>query len=866
MTDLSHLDTGDLGPGEPAAVDADTVSGRGGPMRVDVTPSRLRVAPGQETTFAVEVTNTGPVIRSLQLEVLGLALAAVVVDPPVIVLFPDERATATVTLRLPEGHPAGPQPLAVELSDPTDPLPPIIVPLELDIVEKPRLEVRVDPGNVFAGRRATFTGVITNTGNGVLRPRVTVVDPESVVTAMCTPDALVIPPGQHGIVRLDMVGKRPWMGAPGVRVLTVTATHVDAEAADRGDPPAEDVATVSFVQRPWLGRRIFALAGLLMVATVLGLVFTASFKRVADATKANEDLLKQSLGVDAPVVTGPPAAMAGRVVAATGAGIEGVAIELFDVERGGLTPVRATVTDAEGAFRVAALAKGTYRLKVTAAGFGEQWFADATGFADAQDLAVEEGQELAGLEMKLVGRPAALAGKVLGDDLDGVAVVVRLPGAGGGATVKTVPVGADGAFGLAGLPAPATYEVVATAAVLTSEVRTVTVGPGDTLDGLTLLLRPGDGVVGGRVVDAAGVGIGGAAVTVASGTASQATVTLSGGPDTAGRFEVRGLRTPGTYSLTVDRPGFARESRTLALDAQQTAPDLSIVLVPATGGLGGAVLDAGGRPLGGVTVTVAGGDANRTTRTVSVVNPLAPAALGAWTVGDLPVPGSYTVTFAAPGLTSQTLALELTTTQPQRFDTSVTLTSAVASVHGTVRELGSDADPPTCDPADVVVTDCPGRLAGVQVTLASASTTRQTVSADIPSGTYRFDNVVPGAYTLTFSRVGSSPQTLFVELRAGEDRAIADVALERQARIVGTVTTNGVGTPNVGVRIYRIGTYPNVVAAATITDANGRFQIVGLEAPETYVVEFQVPAGGPVRVSRTLFLRPGESGAVDVSL
>ena len=36
-------------------------------------------------------------------------------------------------------------------------------------------------------------------------------------------------------------------------------------------------------------------------------------------------------------------------------------------------------------------------------------------------------------------------------------------------------------------------------------------------------------------------------------------------------------------------------------------------------------------------------------------------------------------------------------------------------------------------------------------------------------------------------------------------------------------------------------------------------QMLGVDAPETYVVEFRVPAGGPVAESRTVFLPAGET-------
>ena len=40
---------------------------------------------------------------------------------------------------------------------------------------------------------------------------------------------------------------------------------------------------------------------------------------------------------------------------------------------------------------------------------------------------------------------------------------------------------------------------------------------------------------------------------------------------------------------------------------------------------------------------------------------------------------------------------------------------------------------------------------------------------------------------------------------------------------------------------------------------DGSFTIIGVDAPETYVIEFRVPAGGPVAESRTVFLPAGQT-------
>jgi hypothetical protein len=895
--------------------DLDRASGDAGPYRIDVSPGTVPCTPGEPALLVVEVTNTSDVIRQATLAVVGVDPSWVTIDQSALPLFPDERAATVVQVTLPVGFPAGRRRMGIEVGDATDPLGVGVVEVDLLVAEDPKVEVRIEPGTIITGRRAVFTATVVNKGNADLDVGLRATDPEAVLETTFLPAALMLHPGGEAVVRVDVRGKRPLVGAPGVRAMTVEANgHLAGRAAAAADaraaaaaaaeaaaaaapaaptapaapgagvaapvaeeappPAAMDFAMATVVQRPWISRKLFSIGGLLAAATVLALVFTFSFGSVADVAKANEDLLKQSLGADeAAADRVAPSNVSGQVRSATGAGIDGVVIELFDAASSAPLPTRATVTDQSGSFTLAGVPEGIYRLKVTAAGFGERWFPAAATFEDGQDLAVEKGKSIDGLVVELAGLPASIAGSVLGDDVAGAVVTVQVPGgttstgsvdgtplATGGGLVRQITVDASGTFEVGDLPTPATYEVIATMPGLASELRTVRVQPGDRLTGVTLLLRAGDGVIAGRVTNPDGVPVTGATVAVSSGTVSMTTLTLSGAPETAGTFEVRDLQTPGTFSLSVTAPGHFGENQTIKLDAQQSIRELEIVLVPSEGRIGGRVTNAAGAPLGGATVTVIGPGSTRTTASLSNGD------VGSWLVTGLTVPGSYTVTFSGEGLASQTLAVLLTPITPARPDVDVTLTSSVATVQGTVRELGAPADPPTCVPDDNVLDDCPGRLSGVQVVLSSAIVNKRTITADVPTGAFRFDGLPPGAYTVSFSRVGSTPQTLFVELAAGERRTVADVVLEPQARISGTVTGDGLPMPNVGVRVFRLGDYPNVVTATAVTNQNGIFSVIGLDAPETYVVEYQVPAGGPVQASQQVFLRPGSVGNGDVEL
>jgi hypothetical protein len=818
-------------------------------LRLDIAPARVELNVGEQAEITVEVTNTSDTIRMFQVDVLGVDRSDVIITAPVLQLFPEERGSSVLYVSLPASYPAGPHRLGVRISEPGVTSVPDVVG-EFDVVAPamPALEVTADPSTSTGGSSTTFIATLVNTGNTTIDAGVSVTDAERVVTAEVSPEVVSLPPGARGTVQLDVSGPRPWFGMPVIRTVEITA-HTPPEMPRLPDEPeASSFTAVAFAQRPRLSRRAVSIAGLLIAVTVFALVINASFASVADLSKANEALLKQSLGADE--VAGEradPGAIGGSVSATTGGGIDGATVEIYEDSTSAVVPVASTVTDADGVYSFGSLPAGVYRVRFTAAGFGELWYPDGGSIADAFPIDLGTGSTTDAVDIALTGQVGAVAGRVIGEDPTGAIVAVEIPSdtiegsdeAGVATVVAAVEIDATGTFELGQLPTPSVYQLVVAKDGYATETLRLDLSAGESVRGLEVLLRRGDGRITGTVVDATGTPVPGVDLSASDGITTFTTRTLSGA--SAGTFEFRDLTTPVTLTLAAEPEGYSPQSVTLTLADGQQINDLRIVLAASTGSLAGTVTGADGSQLGGVTVRAVGGEADASTRTLSIGD------VGAWRLDGLPVPGDYTVTFSGEGLQPQAVAVSLPAgAGADRSGVDVILSPSLASMSGLVVEIGGS------------------EIGGVAVDLASSSVTRSTITADVPAGQFRFDNLPPGSYTLSFSRVGSSPQTLLVDVTAGQAATIGPVEIEAQARITGVVTRAEVPTADVGVQAYRLADYPSTAAATTLTAPDGSFTIIGIDAPETYVIEFRVPAGGPVAESRTVFLPAGQTLDMDV--
>jgi len=851
-------------------------------VRADVASGEINIALGEAAVVEVEVTNISEVIRAYRVEVLGLDPRWAAAEAVDLELFPGERRATTLSFELPPTFPAGRRRIAIEVSEPGTPDGSVVV-VDVDVVVEPRDEMSfgIEPASMMVGPEGTFVVTPTNSGNTTLDLELTAADPERKVQVTFDPPRPRLLPGERGVVRATARGPRPWFGMPLVRVLEFRVKGGTAEA----------FTAAAFIQTPRLSRRAVTLGGLVVVATLFAFVIFLSFSSVADLSAQQEALLKQSLGEDRPIgVRIEPSSIEGRVVSTTGGGIDGVSVELY-TPANPLVPVKSTVTDVQGAYRFGSLVPDTYFVRFQVAGFGETWFRRGTSIQTATAIELVAGQDLVDVDAALGGQPGSISGTVVGEDVDGALVVAQIPGssfegselAPVAARLASAIVDATGTFTLEGLPTPAGYEVVVSKAGFAPQVRTIALDPGEDRQGLEVLLRRGGGVIAGTVVDLAGNAIAGATVVVSDGQTEVTTRTLS---DSAslGVFDVRELPTPATYALTVTAEGFFNETQTIVLAQDQRILERRVVLTASAGSVTGRVVDSAGVPLGGIDVTVLGPGLRVTTQTLSVPVGWDPAVDGApakrldaageriiddngypvgagtFRVSGLPVPGAYTVSYAAAGLVTQAVSVELTPGAGSlRGLPRAVLDPSSGTIQGRIRTL----DAALCQDRPLTEKDAGGRCAlsaldGVEVTLRSSTLVRRLRPVDAPSerrGAFRFDGVPPGAYTLTVTRPGSPTQTLLVNTTSrprfsfdfatdsllGTGGAYGPIVLEPPAVISGRIVPyDGFS----GAREYTVNVYtPETIGIPLITPIrtapNGSFRIGGLPAPGRYVLEFE---------------------------
>ena len=303
---------------------------------------------------------------------------------------------------------------------------------------------------------------------------------------------------------------------------------------------------------------------------------------------------------------------------------------------------------------------------------------------------------------------------------------------------------------------------------------------------LPAILSPG--TLSGRVTAPGGAALAGAVVTLSDGRGSATA-------DPSGNYTIAGVPV-GTYVATFAKVGYGTRATNITIgsgDAHVTDMELAVL----SGTLSGHVTVSGsGGALAGVTVALSGAGRSATTD-----------ASGNYTISGVPA-GTYTATFSKAGYGSKTASVTIF------GDDTQTANMDMATLIGTLSGH---------------VTYPSGSLANVTVTLSDGGGSSKTDS----SGNYTISGILPGVYTVTFSKTNYTTKTSSITI-TGIGTQYLDMAL---AVAPPTGTLNGHVTDSGGSALSSVTVTLSSGGGSATTDGSGNYTISGIAA-NSYTVTF----------------------------
>lgn len=706
-------------------------------LRVDLLTPEVTVERGEPAIVHLALCNTGPVIDQFDIAVLGVLPESVVRRPSNLTLFPDERVEVVLEFTFHTSLVAGLHVALLAITSESGTLEPVEVEVHFHVPTRSAMELSVEPPIRTGKRRVAFDILLDNTGNTPIDALLRAEDADGVLELQFVPSRLNLRAEQNGYASLVVGARRRWTGSPVEHAITITA--------DAGE--LTETTEARFRQKAWLTPGLITLLTLALivllwaVAMRLGVEFALA---PADPTKMVPEGFSQGISqedLDPAMVGG---SLSGTITAqSTGGPVDRVTVEVFNA-RGEL--VTATATGDDGQYELAGLLPARYRLRLLAEGFEERWWPDAAAPAGAAQALVSAGEDTASVDAVLPGMPGAIGGEVVAGDGDPVTTTVELQALdliNDQAPIITTT-NEDGMWVAEGLAAPATYRITYQAPNFASIELTEHLEAGQQVVVTPVRLPASPGAIAGQVVDTAGDPIGGVEIVAQHGEVELTITTPTSGE--VGTFGFQDLVTPGTYLLTFTAEGFADETQAVRLGAGESVDDLTIVLTPAAGTVTGLVIGPDGQPVGGASVTVIGGEFVQETDTFTSGD------VGSFRISGLPLPGIYTVTVTAEGMTRVTTEVRLDADQPTAI-ADATLGATVGRINGRVLDAGSGSP-----------------ISGVEIEVSDGEHVRQTTSASAPSaqiGRFSFSGLTPGVYTVTATRPDGGTTTVLREVVAG---------------------------------------------------------------------------------------------------
>lgn len=759
-------------------------------MRVSASSERLAVEPGATATLTVDVRNTGDVIDGVSARIVGLPEQYVTAEPALLPLFPDAEGQIALRVAVPPTLVAGRHPLTVEVVSHGAKLPSVYRDLDLEVAARPGFEFATSPRTIRARGQARFVLVATNAGNIAVDLELTAVDVDRTATIELSPPTLRLDPGANQPVLLTVKGPRMITGTEIDRAVTViaraTPMPLPAPAGGAADmepagKPIERESTVRLRQRPLVGR------GLLTALILAGIVALWAGVFLLGLTKvfSGDPMTKQapaSFFLPDGAADGATGAAAKGETAQTPADALPKTGQMPAGSGGSISGTVTATTDGSPVGRILVTAKRMTRDGLqeisSAATQSDGTYTIAGLFPTAYYL------EFSSPGYNTVWYGAATAPKTAAKAA--AAITETAPAAGARqvtASTDSATKGVD--LQIAGRPATVSG----------------TVDPGDTKTKVVTTVT---------------------ARALLTGGATGKTYTTSTKPN--GTYEFTSLPAPGSYEFTFTTTGYQPSTLLDSVAGGDSRLEPTVSLGASVGQIAGQVTD-GANPIGGATVTT-----TLNGKPLAVTTPTT-GQVGAYVLGNLPTPGTYVITFSAPGHGSATKIVDLEAGQSITGQ-DVPLTSGSGTVSGTL--LGSNGK----------------GLGGAVVTVGGASTSSGAAAPATTTltsgavGSFEISGLVaPGSYTLTFTRDGYAPATVPVTLTDNGSPPTVQVTLAAQlgsleGKIKNATAAGATVTASDGKNVWTVGS-----STPTAGDSVSTYKIDGLQ-PGTYSVTVTAPNQG----------------------